>query len=120
MPSHSGPPIGRIILLIALSGCGSSNHSVEASEYSRSCSAASDCTAIYQGTLGCCGSESCPNAAISSRDSTRYMSDYNARIPKCSPPPPCAPQPLPSSCTGSVTCENGSCVFVPSGDASTD
>lgn len=119
MPSRSALLMGRLVVMMALSGCSSSDHSVEASEYSRSCSTAADCTAIYQGTLGCCGSESCPNAAISSRDSAKYMSDYNARTPSCSPPPPCAPLPLPGSCTGTVACESGSCVFVPSDDGST-
>jgi hypothetical protein len=120
MASRSGALIGRIIVTMALSGCSTSDHSITASEYSRSCSASSDCIAIYQGTLGCCGSESCPNAAISNRDSAKYMSDYDARIPTCSPPPPCALLPLPGSCTGSASCENGSCVFVPGGEAPTN
>jgi hypothetical protein len=105
-----------VALLLALAGCGSpAPHSIAAADYDQTCQAVVDCVPIAEGPIGCCGLESCPNAAIRQDALARYTSDLEARTPRCTPPPPCAPPPV--DCTGRVACTNGVCaLLVPGGN----
>ena len=100
-----------VALLLALAGCGSpAPHSIAAADYDQKCQAVVDCVPIAEGTIGCCGLESCPNAAIRQDALARYTSDLEARTPRCTPPPPCAPPPV--DCSGRVACTNGVCALL--------
>jgi hypothetical protein len=98
------------VLAGAFGGCSSETHSIEASEFQRSCSVDSDCVAIYEGTIGCCGL-GCPNAAVNQVGYSAYETAVSTRTPTCSPRPPCNySRPV---CRGGVACSNGTCTFNP-------
>ena len=105
-------------LVAAIGGChaGGSlsdlneNHSISASEFQQSCAVDSDCVAVYQGTLTCCGG-SCPNAAVNQVGYSAYASAVASRTPMCNPEPPCAAL----SCLAGAICSNGTCQFSPAG-----
>ena len=100
-----------VALLLALAGCGSpAPHSIAAADYDQTCQAVVDCVPVAEGTIGCCGLESCPNAAIRQDALAGYMSDLAARTPHCTPEPPCAPPPV--DCSGRVACTNGVCALL--------
>jgi hypothetical protein len=98
-----------IVIVAAVGGCGSSNHSISAAEFQRSCSADSDCVPVYEGTLGCCGG-ACPNSAINQMSQAAYESAMSSRTPTCTTVLPC---PFFSSvtCKSGATCANGTCAF---------
>lgn len=101
-------------LAAALGSCHSeSNHSIAASEFQQTCTVASDCTPVYEGTLNCCGG-GCPNAAVNQVGYEAYWSAYESRTPTCNPQPPCAPAGA-LACRSVATCLNGTCVFAPHG-----
>jgi len=108
-------------LVAALGGCHSGgslseqtqNHSIAASEFQQSCTVASDCVAVYQGTLSCCGG-SCPNAAVDQVGYGAYASAVASRTPICNPEPPCAAV-TDVYCKSGAICSNGICQFSPAG-----
>jgi hypothetical protein len=107
------------LLVGAIGGCTSETHSIEASEFQRSCAVDSDCVAVSEGTITCCGiSPWCPSAAVNQVGYSAYESAVAARTPTCSPRPPCAL--LRPACFGHAICSNGTCTFEPAApDAST-
>lgn len=105
-------PLRSLILAVLLSGCGGGGetHVIIASAYSQTCSKDSDCVAVYQGTLGCCG-PGCSNSAINQSSYTAYLSDVSAREPACSGVDPCALFDN-AVCSASAACQEGVCEFV--------
>jgi hypothetical protein len=79
-------------LLIAGCGGGGGEHAIDTSKYSRACASDSDCVAVYQGTLGCCGG-GCPNTAIAVTSYADYAGAVASQTPVCNPAPPCAATP---------------------------
>jgi hypothetical protein len=106
------------LVLAAVGGCGASaTHSVTASDFQQSCSVDSDCVAVYEGTLGCCG-PGCPNAAINQTSHAAYDSTVSSRTPTCSPADPCVGLTA-VICRAGAVCANGTCAFQqPAADAS--
>lgn len=94
------------------SSCGSS-HDVSAGDYTRACSSDSDCVAVFDGHLTCCGT-GCPNAAIAKTSENKYWSDVLARTPTCNPAPPCLVI-SDGVCEdkSTVTCVASVCTFAP-------
>jgi hypothetical protein len=86
------------------------SHSIAASEFQQSCAVDSDCVAVYQGTLTCCGG-SCPNAAVNQVGYSAYASAVASRTPMCNPEPPCAVTDI--YCSSGAICSNGTCQFSP-------
>ena len=94
----------RFFLLFLFVGCNSSSNSsvdIRASNYDQSCTQASDCMVISEGS--CC--PQCAFAAISKAGSAAYQEDEKKRQAscmgaKCSLPPCAAPQ---------VVCTGGKC-----------
>lgn len=64
---------------VVLVACGSSAPDIRASDYDQTCTSASDCAVIQEGS-GCCG---CGNAAINKKDLTRYQADAKRRREAC-------------------------------------
>ena len=98
-----------ILCAVFLAGCGggSSDHSIGTSKYSKVCAGDSDCVAVYQGSLGCCGGD-CPNTAIAASSYAQYLADVQANTPVCNPAPPCAV--TPGACQNvSALCVGGLC-----------
>jgi len=84
-------PSRLIICALLIAGCGSDGgggHAIDTSKYSRACVADSDCVAVYQGTLTCCGG-GCPNTAIAASEYAGYAGAFAASVPTCNPQPPC-------------------------------
>lgn len=108
--------VGIVLALgMACSTPKSEDHAVRASDYDRTCSVASDCVAVTEGTIGCCGLLICPNAAIAVSSSNAYQHDLDARHPECIPPPPCVAL-TPNECqTPSPQCIGGVCTLVTDG-----
>jgi hypothetical protein len=101
-------------LAAAIGSCHSeANHSIKASEFQQTCTVASDCVAVYEGPLSCCGGNSCPNAAVNRVGYTAYESARESRIPTCNPQPPCPATDV--ACIAGATCSNGTCVVAPFG-----
>jgi hypothetical protein len=98
-----------LLFLMALGGCGP-EHRIAASEFPRGCSVDSDCAAVYEGMLTCCGG-GCPNAAINQTSLSAYEAAASSRTPTCSPAPPCASISL-MNCPGTVRCVSGTCNFL--------
>jgi hypothetical protein len=107
------------LLAAAIGGCHSSgsltdeNRSITASEFQQSCTVASDCVPVYEGTLSCCGG-SCPNAAVNQVGHDAYEVALASRTPVCNPEPPCAAL-TDVICQSGAICENGTCKFYPAG-----
>jgi hypothetical protein len=107
------------VLVGALAGCGSGeNHSIATSEFQRSCTADSDCVAVFEGTLGCCGGN-CPNGAVNQVGYPDYEAALAKRTPICSPAPPCAAV-TNIACRAGAICASGTCVFAPLGADAAD
>lgn len=93
--------------LVAACGGGSGgDHSIGTAKYDKTCVGDSDCVAVYQGELGCCGG-GCPNAAIAATGYAQYLQDVAANQPVCNPAPPCAATPgacqtVTALCVGSL------------------
>ena len=71
------------LLAWALSSCGNGtpvNTTLAISNYQTSCTAPSDCIAVFIGNV--CGCH-CANAAISNADSARYQSEYHSAQQGC-------------------------------------
>jgi hypothetical protein len=96
-------------LLIAGCGGGDGGHSIDASKFSRACAADTDCVAVYQGTLGCCGGD-CPNTAIAASSYDAYEAALQMAIPRCNPAPPCA-APVGVCGDRSALCVGGTCTY---------
>src|SRR6478752_6318231 len=100
-------------LAAAIGSCHSDgNHRIAASEFQQSCTVASDCVPVYEGTLSCCGG-SCPNAAVNQVGYSAYESARESRTPTCNPQPPCPATDV--ACIAGATCSNGTCVVAPFG-----
>lgn len=83
----------RLVLMstassLSLFAACNTNHELVASDYDQTCQQDSDCVAIFQGELGCCGG-GCPNAAISRANYGKYQMDVASRQQRCDPAPPC-------------------------------
>ena len=100
-------PLGYLLVTL-VAGC-TDDHHISTSDYPRSCSTDSDCAAVYEGTIGCCGA-SCPNAAINQMSLPAYEAAISSRTPMCSPAPPCVFIPV-DRCPGAVSCVSGTCTF---------
>jgi hypothetical protein len=80
---------------------------IEASEFDRTCSQPSDCAAVYTGAA--CQPCRCPNAAIATRDRSKYESTVADRSEECPPAPDVACSPCP---TVTATCSGNQCTVV--------
>jgi len=68
--------------------CGSApNHAIQPSSLDRACVRDSDCVAVYEGPLSCCGLGECANAAINVANLARYMQVLAERRSTCEPAP---------------------------------
>ncbi len=101
-----------------LFACSSTPPDIVASDYNQTCVVDTDCITITVG--GCC---SCPNAAISASDQSKYQADDAKRVQACTSQPACeTAQPcatIETHCYGGTctTCQAGSC---PSDDGGLD
>jgi len=105
---------GLALSLLLLAACGdSTNHTLAAKNYVRTCVDVIDCVPVYEGPVGCCGlAVTCPNTAIRADQLPKYMSDAN-QAAKCEVEPPC---PETTRCLdGRVACSNGTCALLEPG-----
>ena len=89
---------------LAVTGCGTT---LEAKDYTKTCSADADCVAVYLG-VGCqiCGG--CTNDAINVSSKQKYDADAKAVANACPPRP--GPQPACSPCVQPMAvCNAGTC-----------
>jgi hypothetical protein len=88
-----------------LASCGGGGGTIVASSFDQSCSKASDCVGVFQGTPACCDIE-CPNVAINIKDRSRYEVALSADAPTNCPPTACVAM---SCLPTSVACVAGQC-----------
>jgi len=69
--TFTGTAVAFAIGILAACG-GSGGGTIVASSYDQSCTHASDCVAVFQGTPACCDLE-CPNVAINHTDLAKYQ-----------------------------------------------
>jgi hypothetical protein len=82
-------------------GCDSASHTIDIAGYDTSCSASSDCIAVFMGDL--CGNCTCANAAINAVDIMKYQAEVKAK----------ALPPSPGGCfcpASTPICADGECV----------
>jgi hypothetical protein len=104
--------MSRAILMAAIFAalsCGAQNHEIRPSDSDRACVRDSDCVAVYEGPLSCCGTGECANAAINAANLARYMQVLDQRTPTCDPAPSC-PR-ISCSASSFVRCTDGLCVY---------
>jgi hypothetical protein len=94
-----------ILTGVLLAAC---NPTVEAKNYSQTCSQASECVAVTLGAL--CQVCGCANGAINVSDKARYDVDVKTLSGGC--PPRVGPQPLCAPCPQPIAdCVSGQCVL---------
>jgi hypothetical protein len=106
-----------VLVLMVGAGCKSDvPHSISTSGFQRGCSVDSDCIPVYEGTLTCCRTFECPNAAISLVDYTKYETTAASRRPTCEGVPCLA---ITITCKSAAVCSDGMCMYhQPGRDAS--
>jgi hypothetical protein len=109
--SKHGLVCASLVLLLGVPACGKSpSPVVAAASFPATCEQSGDCTAIFEGEIGCCGATvACWNAAIRQDALADYAREASKRVPMCGDQTKC---PASSSCAGgAVTCPHGRCEF---------
>ena len=106
--AFTGVVVALAIAMLAACG-GGGGGTIVAASYDQSCSLASDCVGVFQGTPACCDIE-CPNVAINQADLSRYKTALAADAPTDCPPVAC---PAMTCLPTSVACVAGKCAIGP-------